>query len=165
MYVCVTFNHWFDLILQELILCVYGTHRCSLLQNGQAPNSMLGADLKIRHVLFKLSLTIQDVVSLRVFTEMTFFKMANEILWNVLQGAMFSWDHWSQTGAWLNIWMLSYQYRKSHCGDQSILRLSYLHSGVSCTGKIAYLYWKGMTLVPKPDETILMLIFFWMPCC
>ena len=32
--------------------------------------------------------------------------------------------------------MPSYMYRKSHCGDKTILRLSYLHIGTSYTGKI-----------------------------
>ena len=37
--------------------------------------------------------------------------------------------------------MLSYQYRKSHCGDKTILRQSYLHNGISYTGDMASLYW------------------------
>ena len=37
--------------------------------------------------------------------------------------------------------MLSYQYRKYHCGDKTILRPSYLHNGISYTGKITSLYW------------------------
>ena len=43
-------------------------------------------------------------------------------------------------GAWINI-KTSYQYRKSHCGDETILRPSYLHSGIAYTGKTASLYW------------------------
>ena len=39
--------------------------------------------------------------------------------------------------------MTSYQYRKSHCGDKTILRPSYLHNGISYTGKLASLYWIG----------------------
>ena len=35
------------------------------------------------------------------------------------------------------------QYRKSHCGDKTILRQSYLHIGISCTGKTTSLYWIG----------------------
>ena len=42
---------------------------------------------------------------------------------------------------WFNIKMSSYQYRKSHCGDKTIFRLSYLHNGISYTGKMASLYW------------------------
>ena len=34
-----------------------------------------------------------------------------------------------------------YQYRKSHCGDKTILRPSYLHNGISYTGKMTSLYW------------------------
>ena len=39
--------------------------------------------------------------------------------------------------------MTSYQYRKSHCGDKTILRPSYLHNGISYTGKTTSLYWIG----------------------
>ena len=38
-----------------------------------------------------------------------------------------------------NINMPSYQYRKSHCGDKMILWPSYLHNGISHTGKMASL--------------------------
>ena len=37
--------------------------------------------------------------------------------------------------------MSSYQYRKSHCGDKTILWPSYLHNGISYTGKMTSLYW------------------------
>ena len=37
--------------------------------------------------------------------------------------------------------MPSYQYRKSHCGDKTILRPSYLHNGISYTSKMTSLYW------------------------
>ena len=37
--------------------------------------------------------------------------------------------------------MTSYQYRKSHCGDKTILRPSYLHNGTSYTDKMTSLYW------------------------
>ena len=37
--------------------------------------------------------------------------------------------------------MTSYQYRKSYCGDKTILRPSYLHNGISYTGKTTSLYW------------------------
>ena len=44
-------------------------------------------------------------------------------------------------GPWFNIKMSSYQYRKSHCGDKTILRPSYLHNGISYTDKTTSLYW------------------------
>ena len=47
------------------------------------------------------------------------------------------------TGPWSNIKMTSYQYRKSHCGDKTVVRSSYLHNGISYTGKISSLYWIG----------------------
>ena len=37
--------------------------------------------------------------------------------------------------------MSSYQYRISHCGDKTVLRPSYLHKGISYTGKTTSLYW------------------------
>ena len=43
---------------------------------------------------------------------------------------------------WSNIKMSTYQYRKSHCGDRTILRPSYLHNGISYTDKTS-LYWIG----------------------
>ena len=45
------------------------------------------------------------------------------------------------TGPWFNINMTSYQYRKSHCGDKMIVKSSYLHNGISFTGKMTSLYW------------------------
>ena len=44
-------------------------------------------------------------------------------------------------GPWFNIKMTSYQYRKSHCGDKTILRPSYLHNGISYIDKMTSLYW------------------------
>ena len=53
----------------------------------------------------------------------------------------YGWTHWWAPGAWINIKIPSYQYRKSHCGDKTILRPSYLHNGISNTGKMLSLYW------------------------
>ena len=47
----------------------------------------------------------------------------------------FLWYH-EVPGPWFNIQMSSYQCRKSHCGDKTILRPSYLHNGISYTGKL-----------------------------
>ena len=35
----------------------------------------------------------------------------------------------------------SCQYNKSHCGDKTILRPSYLHDGITYTDKMTFLYW------------------------
>ena len=45
------------------------------------------------------------------------------------------------SGPWFNIKMPSYQYRKSHCGDKTVVRSSYLHNGISYAGKMSSLYW------------------------
>ena len=43
------------------------------------------------------------------------------------------WREWATPGPWFNIKMSSYQHRKSHCGDKTILRPSFLHNGISYT--------------------------------
>ena len=47
----------------------------------------------------------------------------------------------SASGPRFNIKMSSYQYSKSHCGDKTVVRSSYLHNGISYTGKMTSLYW------------------------
>ena len=44
-------------------------------------------------------------------------------------------------GPRFNIKMSSYQYRKYHCGDKTVVRSSYLHNGISYTGKTTSLFW------------------------
>ena len=44
-------------------------------------------------------------------------------------------------GPWFNIKMSSYHYRKSYCGDKTVVRSSYLHNEISFTGKMTSLYW------------------------
>ena len=58
--------------------------------------------------------------------------------------------HWP--GPWFNIKTLFYHYRKYHYGDKTILRLSYLHNGISYTGKTASLYWFGALYSPSIKE-------------
>ena len=51
------------------------------------------------------------------------------------------WLHLLQEpGCWFNIKMIAYEYRKSHCGDKTILRPSYLHNGIPYIGKTSSLY-------------------------
>ena len=57
------------------------------------------------------------------------------------------------SGPLFNIKMSSYQYRRFHCGDKTILRPSYLHNGISYTGKTS-LYWIGA----------LIFMLKWFPC-
>ena len=55
------------------------------------------------------------------------------------QSVSYYWDIWP--GTWFNIKMSPYQYRKSHCGDKTVIRASYLHNGISYTGKMTSSYW------------------------
>ena len=48
---------------------------------------------------------------------------------------------WQSPGPRFNIKMTSYRYRKSHCGDKTVVRSSYLHNGISYNGKMTSLYW------------------------
>ena len=59
------------------------------------------------------------------------------------------------SGPSFNIKMSSYQYRKSHSGDNTILWPSYLHNGIFYTGKTTSLYWIGvLVLLKKAVEKI-----------
>ena len=51
-----------------------------------------------------------------------------------------------QLGPCFNIKMF-YQYRKSHRGDKTIIRLSYLHNGISYLGTTTSIYWNGSLIV------------------
>ena len=62
-------------------------------------------------------------------------------------------------GGWINIKMASYQYRKSHCGDKTILRPSYLHNGISYTGKTTSLYWIGALNISSHGIDLILLEF------
>ena len=50
------------------------------------------------------------------------------------------WVLHSLPGPRFNKKMSYYQYWKSHCGDKTVVRSSYLHNGISYTGKIMSLY-------------------------
>ena len=60
---------------------------------------------------------------------------------------MVSESNGTSPGPWFNIKILSYQYRKSHCGDKTVVRSSYLHNGISYTGKTTSLYWIGALII------------------
>ena len=59
-----------------------------------------------------------------------------------------------EPGPWFNIKMSSYQYRKPHCGDKTVVRSSYLRIGISYTGKMSSLYWIG-ALYDETGEVLL----------
>ena len=58
-------------------------------------------------------------------------------LWNCFRwrvGTISTWD-------WFNVNMPSSQYRNANGGDKTVLRPSYLHNGISYTGKTTSWYW------------------------
>ena len=57
-------------------------------------------------------------------------------------------DAYKWPGPWFNIKMSSNQYRKSHCGDKTVVRSSYLYNGISYIGKMISFDWIG-PLVPS----------------
>ena len=65
------------------------------------------------------------------------------------------------SGPWFNIKMSSYQYRKSHCGDKTVVRSSYLHNGISYTGKMTSLYWFSPLVNMFDDESTLLQVMAW----
>ena len=60
------------------------------------------------------------------------------------------------TGSWFNIKMSAHQYRKSHCGDKTVVRSSYLHNGISYIGKMTSLYWIRSLVVFRGSSTIIL---------
>ena len=69
-------------------------------------------------------------------------------VWRIQLLRLIDWIHvYDSPGPWFNIKMPSYQNRKPHCGDKTILRQSYLHYGISHTGKMASFYWTSHLVV------------------
>ena len=70
----------------------------------------------------------------------------------------------THTGPRFNIKMSSYQYRKSHCGDKTVVRSSYLHNGISYTGKMSSLYWiRALFVICFVMLWLLSDWFYWYP--
>ena len=62
--------------------------------------------------------------------------------WNATPWIKITWLS-KDPGPCFNLKMSSYQYRESHCGDKTVVRSSYLHNGISYSGKRSSLYWIG----------------------
>ena len=98
-----------------------------------------------------ITITQKDILYIQTGTRQLAFTWANDVpIHQRMCGSSFSESaYWhSISGPWFNIKMTSYQYRKSHCGDKTILRPSYLHNGFSYAGKTTSLYWIGV-LIPN----------------
>ena len=57
-------------------------------------------------------------------------------------------------GPRFNIKILSYRYRKSDCGDKTVVRSSYLHNRISYTGKMSSLYWISPLVMPGAKSSV-----------
>ena len=69
---------------------------------------------------------------------------------NILLISMYRYPYFTCITVWALIqYKMSYQYRKSHCGDKTVARSCYLFNWISYTGKMSSLYWIG-TLVFIP---------------
>ena len=100
---------------------------CRFIHTFGNVNCILGLDLKwqlIEHLRIKKNMVVRVYVSV------------------IHPNAPYCLCLWC-SGPWFNIKMSSYQYRKSHCGDKTVVRSPYLHNGISYTGKMSSLYWIG----------------------
>ena len=89
--------------------------------------------------LYLLSYCVNKLSSKCIFHGIT-FSINQENLFAKIIPYIFLMCPWPR----FNIKMTSYQYRKSHWGEKTILRPSYLHNGISYTGKTISLYWIGV---------------------
>ena len=64
----------------------------------------------------------------------------NERFGNTTPPSVFGISPWLRPGPRFNIKMSSYQNRKSRFGDKTVVRSSYLHNGISYSGKTTSLY-------------------------
>ena len=84
-------------------------------------------------------------------------------LWRQIFNEMGPMSPWSMDpGPRFNIKMSSNQYRKSRCGDKTVVKSSDLHNVNSYTGKMSSLYWIGaQVLNSSPLNTAYMRQWIW----
>ena len=87
------------------------------------------------------------------------FKMSWQMKW-MLWIKQF-WD--LSPGGWFKIKVTSYQYRKSHCGDKTVLWPSYLHNGISYISKMTFLYWIRALADEYQRDFLYCSILHWLP--
>ena len=64
-------------------------------------------------------------------------------------------------GGWFSIQMTSYQNRKSHCGDKMIIWPSYLHRGISYTGKMTFFISNHSPRIHLANSEVMCIIIQW----
>ena len=107
-----------------------------------------------------VAITDPRIVAYRKIEKILMLPVNN--LSNIHQTAQLHWFYTpqfhNQEVGWFNIKMPSYQYRKSHCEDKTILRPSYHQNGISYTGKMTSLYWvraQAFTIASNPLKSSL----------
>ena len=68
---------------------------------------------------------------------------------------------WDMILGQFHLKILSLQYRKSHCGDKTILWSSYFHSGIYFTCKVISLYWISNTLCCSVQFSVPLVEYLW----
>ena len=98
-------------------------------------------DISARHFLFHAN---SQPIRMYLFDEINALQVSKNTAWlcstNYTYLHVSSEDLGARSRALIQYKKMSCQYRKSHCGDKTILRPSYLHNGISYTGK-TFLYW------------------------
>ena len=83
----------------------------------------------------------QAINGLKLTYHSIFLRAVSQNILKYLSPNIFAYQIWKLLlVGWFNIKMLSYQYRKSPCGDETMLRTSYLHNGISLTSKTIHFY-------------------------
>ena len=103
------------------------------------------------HIIRTRGVVFQTKMKWRIFISWFIFHSCGKyILWHgqIRKAHQFFWSATPHctSGHWFNIKMSSYLYRKSHYGDKTVVRSSYLHNGISYTGKMASFYWISLRL-------------------
>ena len=119
--------------------------------------------LKCKWPIHTKLLAPNDLISLSyrtqycVWNDNVYYELKKKIDWNILvlpdQCSRTFWA-FSRYRYRDTIKMTSYQYRKSNCGDKTILRPSYLHNGISYTGKLTSFYWIGALVLIKCSKDL-----------
>ena len=71
----------------------------------------------------------------------TLWNVVLQIGYQLIPFLIFWWIGYS--GPRFNIKMTYFQYKKSRCGDKTVVTSSYLYNEISNTGKMTSLYWSG----------------------
>ena len=110
--------------------------------------------MSISNIYLKKKIKLRKNISFNWFTPFHVL-IRPDVIWKILSRPLYhvhfnmihtnSWHNCKMLplcpGSSLKLKIICYQFRKSHGGNKTILRPSYLHNGISYTGKMTFLYW------------------------